>query len=126
MIRRPPRSTRTDTLFPYTTLFRSLRPARLRLQRTTHPRQGPSRFAVDHRTLRRGSGTGAPGAAPGQGKRLPARTVLGRHPGHGVRAEIPAAPEEIGRAHVYTPVTNANLVFRLPLEQYKKYKKHNA
>src|SRR3546814_18857876 len=25
MIRRPPRSTRTDTLFPYTTLFRSLR-----------------------------------------------------------------------------------------------------
>src|SRR3546814_16840881 len=25
MIRRPPRSTRTDTLFPYTTLFRSKR-----------------------------------------------------------------------------------------------------
>src|SRR3546814_17899442 len=25
MIRRPPRSTRTDTLFPYTTLFRSMR-----------------------------------------------------------------------------------------------------
>src|SRR3546814_2021091 len=24
MLRRPPRSTRTDTLFPYTTLFRSL------------------------------------------------------------------------------------------------------
>src|SRR3546814_1750569 len=28
MIRRPPRSTRTDTLFPYTTLFRS-RPIRI-------------------------------------------------------------------------------------------------
>src|SRR3546814_158880 len=26
MIRRPPRSTRTDTLFPYTTLFRSQQP----------------------------------------------------------------------------------------------------
>src|SRR3546814_6542948 len=26
MIRRPPRSTRTDTLFPYTTLFRSAAP----------------------------------------------------------------------------------------------------
>src|SRR3546814_4294533 len=26
MIRRPPRSTRTDTLFPYTTLFRSVLP----------------------------------------------------------------------------------------------------
>src|SRR3546814_13474990 len=25
MIRRPPRSTRTDTLFPYTTLFRAVR-----------------------------------------------------------------------------------------------------
>src|SRR3546814_4730213 len=30
MIRRPPRSTRTDTLFPYTTLFRSKLPATLR------------------------------------------------------------------------------------------------
>src|SRR3546814_5171879 len=30
MIRRPPRSTRTDTLFPYTTLFRSARTARAR------------------------------------------------------------------------------------------------
>src|SRR3546814_7970542 len=30
MIRRPPRSTRTDTLFPYTTLFRSPRPAHRR------------------------------------------------------------------------------------------------
>src|SRR3546814_11968060 len=28
MIRRPPRSTRTDTLFPYTTLFRSSSPPR--------------------------------------------------------------------------------------------------
>src|SRR3546814_6056504 len=28
MIRRPPRSTRTDTLFPYTTLFRSIEVAR--------------------------------------------------------------------------------------------------
>src|SRR3546814_12634260 len=30
MLRRPPRTTRTDTLFPYTTLFRSLRPFFLR------------------------------------------------------------------------------------------------
>src|SRR3546814_9767885 len=27
MLRRPPRSTRTDTLFPYTTLFRSIAPS---------------------------------------------------------------------------------------------------
>src|SRR3546814_16236984 len=31
MIRRPPRSTRTDTLFPYTTLFRALCRRKLRL-----------------------------------------------------------------------------------------------
>src|SRR3546814_9813342 len=41
MIRRPPRSTRTDTLFPYTTLFRSHRaqtlPARFRLRRQDVP-----------------------------------------------------------------------------------------
>src|SRR3546814_1035003 len=33
MIRRPPRSTRTDTLFPYTTLFRSLAPLGLLVRR---------------------------------------------------------------------------------------------
>src|SRR3546814_1171455 len=33
MIRRPPRSTRTDTRFPYTTLFRSLNNARTSLER---------------------------------------------------------------------------------------------
>src|SRR3546814_3901087 len=33
MIRPPPRSTRTDTLFPYTTLFRSHRSAAARIRR---------------------------------------------------------------------------------------------
>src|SRR3546814_4379677 len=37
MIRRPPRSTRTDTLFPYTTLFRSVRP-----HPSAHARQAPA------------------------------------------------------------------------------------
>src|SRR3546814_4413385 len=36
MIRRPPRSTRTDTLFPYTTLFRS------------HSYRGNSETAIEH------------------------------------------------------------------------------
>src|SRR3546814_2417175 len=42
MIRRPPRSTRTDTLFPYTTRFRSRPPAppcRPRLTRRTAARR---------------------------------------------------------------------------------------
>src|SRR3546814_20930860 len=43
-IRRPPRSTRTDTLFPYTTLFRSLSIGQLRAVdafplRRDHPRE---------------------------------------------------------------------------------------
>src|SRR3546814_19590480 len=60
MIRRPPRSTRTDTLFPYTTLFRSGpgqefspdirpqdRPDRKRNGRLLEPGRSPSRTA-DH------------------------------------------------------------------------------
>src|SRR3546814_4608109 len=37
MIRRPPRSTRTDTLFPYTTLFRSVGVVRCREHRLARP-----------------------------------------------------------------------------------------
>src|SRR3546814_9832532 len=51
MIRRPPRSTRTDTLFPYTTLFRS---ARLNIKphgisaAPTHPLTGKENSMQDH------------------------------------------------------------------------------
>src|SRR3546814_14792562 len=38
MIRRPPRSTRTDTLFPYTTLFRSRRSIQPRSAQISAPR----------------------------------------------------------------------------------------
>src|SRR3546814_5081491 len=37
MIRRPPRSTRTDTLFPYTTLFRSRRAPQLMVHEIGEP-----------------------------------------------------------------------------------------
>src|SRR3546814_8600875 len=50
MIRRPPRSTRTDTLFPYTTLFRSDRPG-----------ADGADLAADRLQLR------LPGPAPGAG-----------------------------------------------------------
>src|SRR3546814_7577445 len=36
MIRRPPRSTRTDTLFPYTTLFRSRHPGERAARQRRH------------------------------------------------------------------------------------------
>src|SRR3546814_7383315 len=58
MLRRPPRSTRTDTLFPYTTLFRSRpvaggdgihgdRPGQRRRQLRRH-RPGAGRSLVEH------------------------------------------------------------------------------
>src|SRR3546814_14077642 len=50
MIRRPPRSTRTDTLFPYTTLFRS--PSGLFRSLTRQTRPVSSRVAVTLPTTR--------------------------------------------------------------------------
>src|SRR3546814_1142629 len=49
MIRRPPRSTRTDTLFPYTTLFRSPRA----FQRGEHHRPWHVAAAVGQEQARR-------------------------------------------------------------------------
>src|SRR3546814_7459683 len=47
MIRRPPRSTRTDTLFPYTTLFRSRHPTTpMRSNRAAVPARSAANNAV--------------------------------------------------------------------------------
>src|SRR3546814_2790858 len=68
MIRRPPRSTRTDTLFPYPTLFRAPRPARPEDPAPAHEgalreRAGAGRIpAVEPRD--RGSDLSGPGVAP--------------------------------------------------------------
>src|SRR3546814_6714516 len=65
MIRRPPRSTRTDTLFPYTTLFRSrLRRRRLAHARVPRPRGLPQ--GEDRRVLRLRAGQ-MPADGRGQG-----------------------------------------------------------
>src|SRR3546814_7045526 len=52
MIRRPPRSTRTDTLFPYTTLFRS-RPDRYGVCQRRRRRRMAAHLAGRRRGLRR-------------------------------------------------------------------------
>src|SRR3546814_5939652 len=46
MIRRPPRSSRTDTLFPYTTLFRSAAVSRLGEQRFRRSLCEPGQMAA--------------------------------------------------------------------------------
>src|SRR3546814_14137868 len=71
MIRRPPRSTRTDTLFPYTTLFRSLRP-------------GPRRADRDGGLVaRRSPDAAADPAGLAAGGPHPAAGGTGLHLGHG-------------------------------------------
>src|SRR3546814_10341464 len=77
MIRRPPRSTRTDTLFPYTTLFRS-------------PRGQPAQRRAD--ALARGRSHAAePCKQRGQGARLEISHGQGRRK---VRKKAWAAPAE--------------------------------
>src|SRR3546814_9639495 len=89
MIRRPPRSTRTDTLFPYTTLFRSTQePPRkchgfaIKLNHTANPELALS--AADRRRRN--------------------RVYSGEY-------------NEIGRPHVCTAVTYAHIVCRHLLDK---------
>src|SRR3546814_18400886 len=85
MIRRPPRATRTDTLFPYTTLFRSgAAPAHLRLARMHRPDLAGKAQAValgDHRGGR---------SAAEHGDGLGAQQALQRSPR---RQHSPSAPQ---------------------------------
>src|SRR3546814_12134083 len=53
MIRRPPRSTRTDTLFPYTTLFRSAHGGDAVLRRGREVPAGALQCAAAERDRRR-------------------------------------------------------------------------
>src|SRR3546814_12475178 len=72
MLRRPPRSTRTDTLFPYTTLFRSDRCLRRRPrcpgERTGRRVRGSRRLLSAQSVA---AGTDIPGLAP----RVPSEAV---------------------------------------------------
>src|SRR3546814_1035342 len=98
MIRRPPRSTRTDTLFPYTTLFRSTRRS---------PDCRPVSAVFEHS--------------------LPNRTNQNAEiaPSHPWRIAIcnRKRRERMMRSEEHTsetPVTNAHIVCRLLLEKKNK------
>src|SRR3546814_17183948 len=79
MIRRPPRSTRTDTLFPYTTLFRSRRLDTLCSRPRTSCRRRRHIGAAGRQRRDRRDGAippfGARGAARFPGPGLQARTA---------------------------------------------------
>src|SRR3546814_4177935 len=95
MIRRPPRSTRTDTLFPYTTLFRST---------LYFPGWEVKLNDKKHRVHY-------------ESKEYPGIIITKIPQGiHHLTVQFEDT-FEIGRAHVGTPVTNAQLVCRLLLEK---------
>src|SRR3546814_1364623 len=120
MIRRPPRSTRTDTLFPYTTLFRS--------------QDQITKILLDQQILRSPSVNVqvtkyrpfyimGEVAKPGEYPYRPGMTVLtavSTAGGYTFRADQDSTTvtrqiegrsiTEIGRAHVRTPVTNSQPV----------------
>src|SRR3546814_12184802 len=73
MIRRPPRSTRTDTLFPYTTLFRSL---------TRNPQMGRAGRSRGHLRMQDG------------------RLLVVIPAEAGTQEHKSGSSEQIGRAHV--------------------------
>src|SRR3546814_9000693 len=105
MIRRPPRSTRTDTLFPYTTLFRSGRRPWL-----PHPlkRRHPPRRQPRPRLLRR---------------RRPRLRRLQAPPPPRAASHRSSAPSSTrSEEHTSELQSNAHLVCRLLLEK-KKTKK---
>src|SRR3546814_1816073 len=97
MIRRPPRPTRTCTLFPYTTLFRSAALAMSARPTSVEPVNDIFRASAL-----------VVNSSPIPLLSLPVTTL-----------NIPGG-KQIGRAHVCTPVTNAHLVCRLLLEKTKQ------
>src|SRR3546814_3054639 len=113
-IHRPPRSTLTDTLFPYTTLFRSQKyNTKICLKREDLNHTGAHKI---NNTI------GQILMAKRLGKnRIIEETGAGQH---GVATATVCALMgiqcvEIGRAHVCTPVTNEHLVCRLLLDTTK-------
>src|SRR3546814_8383565 len=122
MIRRPPRSTRTDTLFPYTTLFRSkdgqgrnrARPAARTAPLTGHFNRYSAGSSLAGRAGSRVFERGRPmridmvpiGDNPPESLNVIIEVPVG---GEHVKYEFDkktGALFEIGREHVCTPVTN--------------------
>src|SRR3546814_2884767 len=96
MIRRPPRSTRTDTLFPYTTLFRS-------------PTTAPAPAVPTHGIVSEDPASDIPG--PGGFRPLQSDAVKGA-----IHRALRSGDRKSTRLN---PVTNAHLVCRLLLEKKK-------
>src|SRR3546814_7570994 len=107
MIRRPPRSTRTDTLFPYTTLFRSTIPAERMKAGREHrvPLSSRAMEIIDEMAKLGTEGYVFPGPKPKKPLSTMAMPMLLRRMKanvtvHGFRSTFRDWESEIGRAHV--------------------------
>src|SRR3546814_5586131 len=103
MLRRPPRSTRTDTLFPYTTLFRSPDPSR-------QPCGGRCRSGVHRSSGRHCRGPNQPSGS---------RTVVGR------ASRGPAARSEEHTSELQSLMRISYAVFCLKKKKNKKIDTNN-
>src|SRR3546814_14829995 len=93
MIRRPPRSTRTDTLFPYTTLFRSNARVRMKLARLAVTGRGHG--AADVGAAVDAAGGYRPAAPPLNGTAWPGRMTAARVQ----KAALMAESGDVRRSH---------------------------
>src|SRR3546814_9194742 len=118
MIPRPPRSTRTDTLFPYTTLFRSTtnEPATVRASLTPigNDSEGTSMSEAADEPQVFNRNTQIEGI----------QSCDPCDPAHGTEetydeAGVLPRPIKIGRVQVRTPVTHAHLVSSMLLKKKK-------
>src|SRR3546814_9955524 len=129
MIRRPPRSTRTDTLFPYTTLFRSV------AELTSNKQDFIITYVVEEGERYKFGDVDVQSEIrdfqPEMLKKLLPMKTGDWYDAKLVEDTVESLSEtaglfEIGRAHVWTPVTNAQLVCRLLLEKKNKQNKKKA
>src|SRR3546814_5917619 len=113
MIRRPPRSTRTDTLFPYTSLFRS-RGGRSLGTWTARPDRRGALPAADG--VRARGGRDRQVARSGAGASDPDRAEAGPSPrSAGRRALLPLIPVQLGPRHPARPARSAPAAGARPL-----------
>src|SRR3546814_5429939 len=111
MIRRPPRSTRTDTLFPYTTLFRSAIPgSRAGLREDRHTRgRNRSDAAIGRRQFHHAQGP--------EGVARPAQTP---------RSARRRAEQGGGRSEEHTSELQSLMRISYAVFCLKKKKKHST
>src|SRR3546814_5619438 len=115
MLPRPPISTRPVALLPFATLYRSHVGHQVAQGAEAGEDALDVGIEVGEEALRLGGVGGTPRTTGRRGRRVGGRVELGRT--ELVGRGIGSAPTKIGRAHVGTSVTNAQLVCRLQLEK---------